>query len=275
MDIYIGLVVIGSIAFILGILLNWGRFTLVGYDESQDTAGALLEHAALVDQSVSTGGDDITVPSWASRLWAVLISGADAVRGRITAPSLRKESYVDISRVDAEALPTGIPAMEKFWNHPRQLKAGEGLRALAAEDGVGAQRQIIGVWLGDEMEEVPDGPVETIRFTGTTTLVANAWTLCPLTPDQQLRAGRYAIIGARIQSATGVFGRLVIPGETHRPGCPVYRDEDDMGHQEFRQGGLGIWGEFDHQNIPQVEIVATAGDTAEQVYLDIIQISEE
>jgi len=248
--------------------------TLVAWDESQDTAGALLAMEAVVDQSVTTNDDDVLVPGWALSLMAIMVSGADAVRAQMTAPSLRRASQLDVGQVDSEALPSGIPAMLKLFDFPRLLEEGEGLRALIAEDGAGASRHIIGAILGNGIDPVPDGEVETVRFAGTTTLTANAWSICPMTPDQQLRAGAYAIVGARFQSVSGVLGRLVIPGSAFRPGGWVYRDEDDEGHEEFRYGGLGVWGTFKNTFVPQLELLATAGDTAQAMYLDVIRIGE-
>lgn len=247
-------------------------FSVVAYFESQDSA-TLIEVAAVPDQHVVTSADDIIVPEFASKVGMVCGLGSDITQAQLSSPSLRKQLLLDIVPLnDGADEPTSPQTIMDFTDRLIQLTPAEGLRYLQAEDAVGADAMYGGVFLFDSIEAVPAGEIFTVRATGSTTVTANAWSLCPLTLSQQLAAGRYAIVGARFEGATCVFGRLVIPGSAHRPGALGTDTWGDLAYPKFRHGGLGKWGEFDHTYPPQAEMLCTAGDTAQVVWLDLIKI---
>lgn len=251
-------------------------FTLVGYDESQDTSNALVNVAALADQSITTQGDDILVPSFARNLAGVAAIGATITQARITSPSLRKQSQVDVAPINVAAEPSAPTPWLSMWDRPRALVVGEGLRAQVAENAAGAERETVLVWLAsDDAPPVPEGPVETIRVDFTTTLGANVWTIGTGTVAQQQNAGRYAIVGMRAESAGLKAARLVIPGSEYRPGCIGYDANGDVEDARFRRGGLGrVWGEYEHTFLPQVEFLSVSADTSETVWLDVVLVRE-
>jgi len=247
-------------------------FTLVGYSESIDSA-ALTELAALSDQHVTVSGNDILIPEFASKLGAVGFFGATISQGQFSTPSLRERSLIDVRPLNVGAEPLGRKTFASYWENPIPLEPGEGARALAAEEASGAEQETALVWLIDEISAVPEGEVETIRATSATTLTAYDWTLCQLTLTQQLRSGRYAIVGFRAESAGAIAARLVIPGSPYRPGTIAFDTASDEQPAEFRNGGLGSWGEFEHTFIPQVEMLSVSADTSEEFYLDIVKIA--
>ena len=245
-------------------------FTLVAYNESQDTAGNLTLHAALADQHITVDGDDILVPGFASNILAVYGVGLNLTRMQISSPSLRKKNLLDISPVDQSAEPEEPSAVHFFNENPVVLTSAEALQVLMAEDGAGAQRSIAALWLMDTLDAKPSGEIRSIRATTTTATTANLWSLVTLTLDQQLEAGRYAIVGFRAVSATGILARLVIPGSAMRPGVIAYDAVNDTENVMFRMGKLGSWGEFEHTFIPQVEMLTTTGETPDEFILDVI-----
>jgi hypothetical protein len=128
------------------------------------------------------------------------------------------------------------------------------------------------IWLMDKLEPLPAGNIFTVRATGTTTLVANAWTNGTLTFSQQLPEGDYAVVGMYAQSAGLQAARLVRPGYAWRPGCPGSDADGDVSPPRFRNGGLGTWLTFNHRNPPSVDYLSNVADTAETVNLDLIKI---
>lgn len=248
-------------------------FTMAAFSESQDTSAVLTEVAALPDQHLTVDGDDILVPDGFEYLMGVFALGANITAARLSSPTLRKRLMPDISPLNVGAEPVSGLRLFELATTPLKLTSGEGLRALVAEDTAGAERETVLVWLGDGSIETVTGPVHTVKLTGTTTLVANAWSLVPLTISQQLEAGTWRIVGMRALSAGAVAARLVIPGSPWRPGTVAYDDEADVEHRQFRHGNYGIWGEFSHSFIPQVEFLSISADTAETVYLDVQKVS--
>jgi len=245
--------------------------TLVAWDEDEDTA-TLANLAAVVDQSVGTNGDFVRVPPGMDQLGAVYAGGVNISLARMQSPSLRDLVNPDIAPLDQAAEPSSPYPLFDHFSSPIALQAGENLEALAAEDGAGSTRRIIGAWLVDGPAQPVAGDQSTVRCTGTTTLVANAWTAVELTFGQTIPAGRYQVVGARFLSATAIFGRLVVPGAPWRPGAVAQDDEGDLENPIFRNGRLGVWTEFDSVQSLQAEFLATAGDTAETVYLDIVKV---
>ncbi|MDD3523853.1 MAG: hypothetical protein PHQ41_04050 [Candidatus Cloacimonetes bacterium] len=248
-------------------------FSLVAWAESQDTAGVLTEMSAVKDQHITTKGDDVLVPSFAPNLMALFALGTTISRAQFSTPSLRERSLIDISPLNIGAEPLSNPRIVDYVAKPIALTPGEGARFLVAEGAAGAELGVGLAWLQGEAEAAPDGEIETIRCSSTTTLTANTWTLCELTLSQQLRAGTYAIVGMAAISAGAIAARLVIPGSAYRPGVIAFDAESDFGTTYGRNGKLGSWGTFEHVYPPQIEFLSISADTAETVYLDIVKVA--
>jgi len=245
---------------------------LIGWTESQ-AAATLTQVAALVDQSVSTSGDDIFVPEEFASLGGVFAGGTTISQAQITAPSLRKTIQQDVSPINIGAEPLSPPDFMDMFDNPRPLTPGEGLRARIAQGSGDAEYEHVLAFLVGDTTPVTGGEIFTVRCTSTTTLTAYAWSLCTLTFSQQLEAGRYAVVGMKAISAGAIAARLVLAGESHRPGVIGCDAESDFDIPRFRNGGLGNWGEFDHTYPPQVEFLSVSADTSEVVYLDLVKIS--
>ena len=249
-------------------------FSLVGWNESQDSSAGLTQVAALADQHVTTQGDDILVPDFAPNLAAVFAASAALTRAQLTSPSLRRHTQLDVAPINASDEPVAPTPWMPFFQKPLPLEVGEGLRALVTDSTGGASQSKVLVWLQGELVPIPEGVIQTIRCTATAALAAEAWTLLTLTLSQQLEAGRYAIVGMRAEAAGGIAARLVIPGSTYRPGCICYDAVGDVEDPLFRFGKMGqSWGEFEHLFVPQVEFLSTSADTAETVWLDVVKLN--
>ncbi len=241
---------------------------LVAFNESQDSA-TLVNVAAVPDPSVSVSGDDITIPNFASQLAAIYAGGVNMTQARVLAPSLRGFANIDIAPGDVLAEPISRPPIQDYFSSPIPLNPGEALNAQAAEDGA-ATRSIIGCWLADSPAVPATGEVRSVRFTGTQTLVANNWTNCAIVLDQDLPAGEFDIVGLRVEGVSAIFARLVIPGSAFRPGCVAFDSYADIDNPRFRLGATGIWGRFDRVQQPTLDVLATAADTAQTGWLDLI-----
>jgi len=255
-------------------------FSIAAWYQSIDTGAALTAINALSDQHLTTSGTDVLVPTKTNKLVGTYALGADLTQAQFSTPSLRSKVLLDFETIETGATPTnGNLAVNNMFSTPVQLVSGEGARMYVINDGVAASNVYGAAWFGDGSREIPEGEIFTVKLTGSTTLTANAWTLVPLTASQQLPAGRYAIVGARFRSANAILGRLVISGESSRPGCVAENVATDLDGSSFgkdvalfRRGGCGVWGEFEHTYLPQAEFLASAADTAETVFLDLIQI---
>lgn len=255
-------------------------FTLAAFAESVDAAGALANITAATDQTIRTSGDDLYVPTHRTHILALaagVASGGDGY-ARLSSPSLRALTRPIISPVngnaDADAEPEVVPAVHDIRHHPISLIAGEILNCEVESDTTSAALQWLAIWLGGEITEPAPGPIIPVRATGSTTLTVDVWTYVTLTFDEDLPAGHYQIVGGRFNSAGVAMARLVIPGVTDRPGGLGVDADDDLDWPAQRYGGLGVWAEFDDQDLPNCEFLSSVADTVEEVILDIIRVGD-
>lgn len=131
--------------------------------------------------------------------------------------------------------------------------------------------------------QVP-GRFTTVHWTASTTLNASAFTTVTPILDAQLPAGMYALVGARVFSASALFFRM-LPGmePLWRPGgvaVQAYDQLDPPGQRAMAFDGnlelnWGVWLNFYQNIVPQVEIFATAGDTAEEGWFDLVYLGAQ
>jgi len=256
-------------------------FHLAGFGETIDAAGALVNIAALADDVIATSGDDLRVPSL-NQILAIAAGVASGGEGyaRLDAPSLLRKTRQYISPVngngDADAEPGSPPAVMDFRDNPLRLRSTEDIQALIDSDTTSAQFQWLLALFSDGQVVKPSGEIFTVRATATATLTVDVWTQTQVTFQDNLPAGEYAVVGMRAISAGLIAARLVFRGgEGWRPGCIGLDSDSDLDHPMFRHGGLGVWGRFSHNSEPAVEFLSVVADTAEEVYLDLIQVRAE
>lgn len=259
-------------------------FHLAAFYENIDLGGAYGELAAAGGEQVLTvGGDDIRVPEL-DHVVAVafgLGSGGTA-GGRLVGPSLRRRSLFLVEPTnggaDAGAEPDSPPAVVDLRRSPLKLRRNEQLNAQGRTNTTAAEEQWALVWLAAGPIEPIAGEMFTIRATATVTLTAGSWTNSgALTLDEDLPPGTYQVVGGRARTAGLIGFRLVFVGagaSGWRPGGLGCDDENDLDSPLFRYGGMGVWGEFDEQSPPTVDLLALSADTAPVIYLDLIQTAE-
>jgi len=244
-------------------------FTIAAYSESQDSA-VLANIAAIPDTHLRVVADDIYV-SALNQLCGYHFMGANFTQGQIDSPSLRIQTLVDVEGADLVDEPASPPNVHDLFGSPIPLVTGETIRTLMAEDAAGASRVTALLWFSDGPVTPVTGKIQSVRCTGSTTLVANAWTAVPLTFSQTLPAGTFQIVGARFASAGARAGRIIVPGYPWRPGASGVDADSDIDADRLRYGRAGVWAEFVSDNPPQAEFLSASADTAEVVHLDLIK----
>lgn len=254
---------------------------LVAYYESQ-AAATLTPVAAVPDTTITIPTRDrIRIPEGRTALYRAGALGSDLTRAQIVAPSLetRRETLEIIPHErgsDAFAL-----AGPRYYKPMREVEfvSGEHVEVQVVQDSGGADLEIVLLWLKPPgpLPDMPAGPILTARATGTTTLVAGSWTATTLTLEKELAAGTYALVGFLAMSATGIAARVAIEGQVNRPGVPVLpgaeEDARDF-HPDVIEDFIGYeMGRFTNETIPQVEFLASAGDTAETVIFYLVRVS--
>ena len=254
-------------------------FHVGGFLEDIDAAGAFVNLAALADDRLFTQGDDLRVPELNRVL--MVAGGADGVvipRIRFDSPTLDllvRPEIRPINSQDAAAVEPDSPqAVMKMLANPWTLGIDEILQVQLNNNSAAPQDQWALLWFADApVTPITGQSVFTARATGTTTLVANAWTSVNITMDENLPPGDYQVVGMRPESLGCVAARLIFrTGNQWRPGALGVDLADDIQDDVFRNGALGIWGEFPFTQIPAIEFLSVIADTVETIYLDLIRI---
>lgn len=260
-------------------------FSLVGFYESL-SASALSKITALPDQHVTVSGDDIAVPELNQILGALAMS-ANMAQAQLSSPSLRRMFLEDLALVLGDSSLPVMQAVDEggtatyeihrgvgfndFSRAPIVLERSEKLNALV-NNGGNAEDNVVLVWLCDGIPTPRMGGIRTVRATMTGITATYAWTNQAITLSQTLPSGRYALVGAVAKANNLIASRFVFVGGSWRPGMLGKGNLSDKRPSIFRRGQLGVWGEFEFDQLPTVDLLASGATGAVELYLDLLQI---
>lgn len=198
---------------------------------------------------------------------------AGATRARLISPTLRQMTTPWIRPTGLAIVQGAEPHIADYRANPLRLRALEELQleAFQTSGGAGVVVGLAGIQRSPTMP-MPQGDVFTMRGTATTTLVAGTWTLGTVTWQDTLPNGTYACVGLEYFGTTALAARLIFEEQVERPGCIGAGLVTSKQHEMFDKGGLGVLGRFNANRMPNVEFLANAADTAEEVYLDFIRV---
>lgn len=246
---------------------------LLLYQNTAVAAGATdSDINAVTDQKVTIANNHFIMPQ-DTRLLAAHFVGASLIRGKIVTPYLRQisPSYVDPFE-RAATIPT-LPNVAMMMQNGPTLKAGDETAVQLSNNlGAATERETAAIWVDLNGPPLHPGPYTTVRLTGTTAAAINVWTLCPLTFDNVLPFGRYAIAGMKVACDNTGWARLVIPELNYRPGVPIQGATGRNDWRFFRYGNFGSFGEFQNLAQPMLEVFALTAITTQEVYLDVVKI---
>jgi len=255
-------------------------FTVAAWQESIDPAGVFSALNAVPDQHLTVAGDNIQVPTLNRIIAAAAgVETTAAQQARITAPSRRVLALQRVAPTQGNAAASSVPAdphrVMDLRRSPLQLVTGEQVNFELNSNPAAAAIQWGVVWFADGPTEPLEGPIFTIRADATTVLVANTWTNGAFIFSENLPRGRYQVVGFRAQSTGLVAARLVFVGagaSGWRPGSLGTNNDRHLEHMMFRNGQLGVWGEFEDIEPPTVDYLSVSADAAEVLYLDLVQV---
>jgi len=231
-------------------------------------SATLLPLTPITDTQVSTAGYDLTVPEL-NQIVACLAFGGAPTQVQLQSPSLRRVFLEDIGQAILTEVTT--PAQDFLVDRrdsPISLTVSEKLNVATVHTTDGW----ILIWLADGPIAPVSGEIHTIRATTGHTALPDLWENVALTLAQTLPAGRYAIVGARAFGTNLLAARFVLVGESWRPGVPAGADINAIRTDPFRMGRFGLFGEFEFDSPPSVDLLGTGVTAAEEIYLDLIQV---
>jgi hypothetical protein len=245
---------------------------VIAYFQNGDFGGADTLLNAVQDQSVFVSGKDIRVPPGMGNVIGEFVTTIAATRSyaQVQSPSLRKLANIDVGLFNGVV--TGLLDTNTNYHpyDPRKVDEQESLNFLVNSDDAGAQDHFGIIQLSDGPLQPIDGEVITVRATATIAQANGVWVSGAITFQQKLPVQKYKVVGMRCVAATGIWSRLIFPNSGWRPGCPVVNTLGTAEVGRFRNGQMGVWGEFDINAPPQLEMFAGAA-AAQTIYLDLIK----
>jgi hypothetical protein len=245
-------------------------FHLVAYRSLVPVGSTFSYVTPVPDSQVRVEGNNVIVPPGMNHLLAVYAASDALVRARLETPSLRRTMLLDVVPVysgDAVRLSEHV---NQFVGAPLTLDESEPMRFMAIHSGT-EEEDVVGlVWLGDG----PITPVVSEYFvagaTASKVIGTGGWENVSIAFEQTLPAGRYAVIGARVELMGGVAFRLSFVGQSWRPGWLIDQDVAGVASRDARGGRLGVWGEFPHDQPPTVDVITFSWGYP-RVYLDLVK----
>lgn len=207
-------------------------------------------------------------------LLAAYASGAAMSRARLDSGNIRYYGNPYIRPFNPSLLPGTNPNIMALWDNPFILPAREEVAAQLSNTAGAPEREYLAMWLMPTNDPVngykpaPPGPFWCIRFTGTTPVVANAWSIEPYVLETALPSGTYWMIDQDCQSANGILSRMFFDTQFWRPGTLMFNAIGNRDIDIWRPGILGTMNvqPFVNDRLPALEILANAADAAFEGY---------
>ncbi len=226
----------------------------------------------LTDTVVPVQNNRYQMP-WDATILAAYGGGNNAVDLRINAPPFRLISLPYVTPLQAQPIPSNAAPVQNLGSG--QLTVGRTNEVLLEASTTGGVAADFGaaLWITPGFRSAPVGPIYTVQWTCTPTLVKGAWVLSAINFTQILPAGRWAIVGMEVFGANTMLDRVAFADQVYRPGVLVRNAVGGWIDQTFRAGNFGKFGEFVSYAQPNVEFLGTAAGANAQIgYFDLVQI---
>ena len=248
-------------------------FLVLAFDSSIAVGTNLVDCKSIVDAGVATqSGDGYVLDSRMKLLLGAYGFGATLSRIQVQTPRFNLLAYQEVLALNnAAAAAYEQNKLDWYGAGARALTETETLIAQVIQTSAGAETDRVLVWLGDSVPAPIAKEHFTMRFTGSSTLTADAWSTVSPTLDRSLPAGKYDIIGARLKTAGGIAFRVNIPGFNFRPGGICVQTDLANDPPIQRHGGLGVWGSFEQNLLPTFDVLSTSADTSQSGELDLVK----
>jgi hypothetical protein len=267
------------------------------YFRSSLASGAtdVLQQVTFVSSGVlAPSANGVQVSAMLSKLHSLFGVGAHLENVSPQAASMLPLPYPNLAGNNVGTL---INTPATFWDFsrmPKPLRPTETFNIFASQTSGGAETETVFVQFTDGLVTAApplaagpslngNGMLTQVHATAATTLTANAFTQVTPILDLPLPAGMYALVGARVMSAKALAFRLAPINEPlWRPGgmavqAPTQLDYPGQRFMNPLTGAIshwGVWLTFFQNTVPNVQIFSTAADTVEDMWFDLIKLSD-
>jgi hypothetical protein len=231
---------------------------------NSDTPGVTDGWASLQNNHYLTPQD--------SRIIAAIAIGATIQRARVVSPTIRAIILPHIQPVNVGAGVVTPTPFCRYFPGGYLVRSVDELEVDVTQGAGVAERETVGLWLGDGIMTVPAGDIYTAHLTASVVTTPNAWGSGSMTFEAGLPKGLYSVVGMSVVGANVLLARLIFPTAGRRPGCPGQSSFGIVPDMFFRQGNMGEFGQFVHTAPPLLELMSAVATTTQDIFLDLIKI---
>lgn len=228
--------------------------------------------APLADGIIQVQNSHFLPPQDMSAFWAIAY-GTNLQRAQINTPRLRQRTPIYIRPIQPTLIGASNANSAEYDRNPQRFRGQEEIQINVTQNAGANQQITVVMGLGDNLIAVPPGDVYIARATSTTALVANTWTQITYTMEQNLPAGRYAVVLIEYQSTNAQAIRANFDNQYWRPGCPGMAALGNRLPYWMYEYSLGVWGYFYTYSLPRIELLANGADAAHELYIHLIPLA--
>lgn len=246
---------------------------MAAYFGSVSNTGSNNDTPAVNDGILTISNTHFVLPV-PGKVMAAMGLGANLNRLQLNTPSLR---YVGLPSVEPinQSLTVPSPAnYVDFTANPIPIPPIDEIAMMFTNGGAAAENETAGVIFSFQFKPVMPGAIYRLRGTATITGATGTWANGSITMDTTLPQGRYAMVGADVIGTNIAFARFIFPGAGWRPGVFARNALANILPRINIDRSLGVMGEFESINLPNLEILCTGANTAQTVYLDLIRLTD-
>lgn len=228
--------------------------------------------AAVADNALTRSAGNAVVAPQGATIFAGVGGGVNASRSRINTPVIRAIGNPYLAPLNTGITAPSPPNIAVFGPGGPMPAKNDEISVEATHTDAGAQIQFALLWLMFGRREPRGGRRHRLRFTAAITGVVGSWASGAITLDQNLPSGTYEIQGMDVFGTNLLGARLIFPGGGWRPGVLGRNAVGSVPHPLGTDGSLGVFGDFDSINVPQLEVFVEAANSAQEGYLDVAKV---
>ena len=213
-------------------------------------------------------------PSQNLNLVMAYSSAVTLLRTRLNTPYARRITPSFIVPIGITLLPPTDPNFADYRDGPFLCRRDEGILYESTDSAAGPNNHYIISWLTPGLEQIPAGPIWTLRGSSTTAAVASTWTSVTVTWDADISEGIYAVVGGAYFATNAVAFQCIFENQYFRPGGLGGASAGIRPPWPQLKGGLGVWGRFRSLNPPLMRVLNDGADNAHVFHLDVVRMGD-
>lgn len=224
------------------------------------------------DQILTRLNNNVILPEDGKLILAAGI-GLNLSRGRLNTAAARFVGLPALVPVNVGTTVPNVPNIMDYSAGPLTIPRADEIEFQSTHSGAAAQLNTYLALFQFGFKPIPGGQTYRIRGTAAVAGAASTWLNGPITLEQTLPRGVYAIVGLDVVGTNCFAARLSIPGSPYRPGCLCRETVGAVPAPIFRNGTLGVYGQFDSTSQPSLDVLGIGAITTQEVFMDVILLT--